>query len=80
MFDNDLLSHDDFICGTDLDMREMIKDLYYIDVPMKFDYLYFEDLCNKTPELRNFIEFPEPKEKNNFWVKLFRMEGVSNVM
>ena len=77
VFDNDLLSHDEFICGTDFELDRMLRDLYYIDVPMKFDLPYFDDMVATNPLLKENITFPDIKEKNNFWLKLYRMEGVT---
>ena len=71
-----MLSHDDFICGTDIDISVMLRDTYYLNIPMKFDSSYFEDIASKKPDLKNVIYFPDDKEKNNFWIKCFQMDGV----
>lgn len=57
----------------------MISDLYYLDVPMTFDKFYFDDLVNSTPELKDHIDFPDKSQKNDFWVKMFKMEGVKSL-
>lgn len=77
VFDNDILSHDDFICGADINIGTMVRDLYYLNIPMKFDLNYFEDLAKENPSLKEDIYFPDKNERTNFWVKCYRFEGVN---
>jgi hypothetical protein len=79
VFDNDILSHDDFICGNEIDLSEMIRDLYLLNIPLKYDTAYFNDICDLYPglKLKDVIEFENPRqEKTTFWLKCFRTENV----
>lgn len=81
VFDNDILSHDDFICGTDLDLTMMIEDIYNLNIPLKFDKTYFEDFVKFHPDLKNKIHFDYGnEEKAKFWIKCFRTEGVKSYL
>jgi hypothetical protein len=55
----------------------MIRDLYNLNIPLKFDISYFNDICEKYPRLKESIYFENPREeKTIFWMKCFRTENV----
>ncbi|MCQ2816272.1 MAG: hypothetical protein MJ252_03300 [archaeon] len=73
VFDNDLFSSDDYICGAKLELRDVLKIPRYLDVPIKFTRDYFKSL---TPEEKKTIggeiEFQNEKddpEGIKFWVQ-----------
>jgi hypothetical protein len=76
LMDNDLFSRDDYVSGAVLDIGRIIKDVYFLDVPIKFDRDYWEGL---TPQQKSGvpIEFKTDKsEREKFWLDLEKAGGV----
>ena len=72
VFDNDILSKDDFICGGRLNLYQLLNDVNVLDLPLKLNSDYYGSLPVEKQKLSN-IEFAgkdEDEEGNKFWVQL----------
>jgi hypothetical protein len=72
VFDNDFFSYDDYISGCVLNLARLIREVYSLDVPIKFDRDYWNGLSeNERKDVG--IEF---KDEDKFWVNLTRQGEV----
>ena len=72
VFDSDVISKDDFICGGRLNLYEILNDVNILDLPLKLSSSYYTSLPKEKQKLSN-IEFAgkdEDEEGNKFWVQL----------
>ena len=70
VFDSDIFSKDDFICGGRINLYEIINDVNRLDLPIKFNKDYFDSLPQEKKNGLN-IEFDNLEEEGNkFWVQL----------
>jgi hypothetical protein len=75
LMDNDFFSPDDYASGNTLNIARLVKDVYALDVPIKFNSDFYNALGTheKSPE----IEF-QKGEKEKFWLKLHKQTGNEN--
>ena len=72
VFDNDILSKDDYICGGRLNLYELLYDANILDLPIKLNSEYYFSLPKEKQKLSNveFVEKDEDEDGNKFWVQL----------
>lgn len=70
--DNDFFSSDDYLSGNSLQLAPIIRDVYDLDVPIKFNEPYWNGLPSENRGISE-IEF---KEKEKFWLKLHKQGPV----
>ena len=75
VFDNDFFSKDDFICGHDLDLGRLFKEVFHLDIPITFTKTYFEEIMKNLPKNED-IKFEDPKNKKKFWLQMYQHNDV----
>jgi hypothetical protein len=72
VFDRDIFSKDDFICGGRLNLFEIINDVNLLDFPLYLNNDYYSSLPKEKRKISNieFVEKSEDEEGNKFWVQL----------
>jgi len=74
VFDSDLFSKDDYICGARLNLAQIINDVNVLDIPLKLSSDYISGLPEERKNaLSSHIEFvgkDEDEEGVKFWVKM----------
>ncbi len=72
VFDNDILSKDDYICGGRLNLYELLNDVNVLDLPLKLSSDYYSSLPVEKQKLSNieFVAKGEDPEGVKFWVQL----------
>ncbi len=73
--DNDFFSFNDYLSGNSLQLRSLIRDVYELDVPIKFDRDYYDALPQASRESGDF-EFKDD-DKDKFWLKLYKQGAVN---
>ena len=70
VFDNDILSKDDFICGGRINLFQILNDVNILDIPLQLNKEYYDSLPRDKKNLTN-IEFIKDEDKlNKFWIQL----------
>ena len=64
-YDNDILSKDDYIGGTTIDLTSIITDVTYLDLPIHFTKTYIE-----SHHIPNIVFDDVDNEHNKFWLTL----------
>ena len=64
-YDNDILSKDDYIGGTTIDLTSIINDVTYLDIPIHFTKSYVE-----SHHIPNIVFDDVDTEHNKFWLTL----------
>ena len=75
--DNDFFSFNDYLSGNSLQLRTLIRDVYELDVPIKFDRDYYDAFPQASRESGD-IEFKDD-DKDKFWLKLYK-QGAVNII
>ena len=74
IFDRDIFSKDDFICGGRINLYEIINDVNLLDLPIKLNPEYFSSLSEEKQKKISNIEFviesEDKEDPNKFWVQL----------
>ena len=72
VFDSDILSKDDFICGGRLNLYELINDSNILDLPLHLSADYYGSLPPEKKKMSNieFVSKSEDAEGHKFWVRL----------
>jgi hypothetical protein len=70
--DNDFFSPDDYLSGNSLQLSSLIRDVYDLDVPIKFN----EDYWNGLPISSRGTSEITFKDKEKFWLKLYKQGPV----
>lgn len=74
VFDNDFFSFDDYISGCTLDLARIMKEVYYLDIPIKFSRSYWDGL---TAQEKQGLEIQfQDGEEDKFWINLKRQGDV----
>jgi Ca2+-dependent lipid-binding protein len=77
LMDNDFFSKDDYLAGSVFELGKLIKDVYALDVPIKFEKDYF-DALNPNEKGTKEIEFKtDEKETDKFWLQLYKQGQVN---
>ena len=75
-YDSDFIGSDDFICGTKLELRDVLKIPRYLDLPIKFTRNYYNSLSPEDKKtIGGGIEFmseADDKEGIKFWVQCMK--------
>ena len=75
VYDNDLFSSDDYICGAKLNIKNLVTIPKILDVPIKFTREYYNNLTQAEKDLYGQIEFmaaDEDIEGIKFWVQCYK--------
>ena len=75
VYDNDLFSSDDFICGATINIKNLITVPKYLDMPIKFTRDYYNGLSAEEKKAYEGIEFEpasEDPEGIKFWVQCYK--------
>ena len=79
VYDNDIFSSDDFICGAEINLQNLIVIPKNLDMPIKFNRQYFNSLpANERKEFYSNIRFEDSgydTEGIKFWVKCRKSNG-----
>ena len=77
VYDNDIFSSDDFICGAEIDLQNLVIIPKNLDMPIKFTKEYFNSLPNnERREMYDNIEFDnDDSEGIKFWVQCKKSNG-----
>jgi hypothetical protein len=70
LMDNDLFSKDDYVSGNVLNIGRIIKDVYALDIPVKFDKDYWDGLSPAEKAHTNIKFTNDKNEKDKFWFTL----------
>jgi hypothetical protein len=72
--DNDLFSFNDYLSSNQLDIGKILKYVYDLDIPLKFDKNFYDTLdANYQKNLD--IQFRDG-EKDKFWLQLYKQGTV----
>ena len=75
VYDNDLFSSDDYICGATINIKSLVTIPKYLDLPIKFTRQYYNDLSPEEKQMYTGIEWEDPKEDPEgikFWVQCYK--------
>ena len=77
VYDSDLFSKDDYICGARLNLSQIINDVNILDIPLKLSSDYVSSLPEERKNvLSSHIQFvgkDEDEEGVKFWVMMKKM-------
>jgi hypothetical protein len=76
LMDNDLLSYNDYLSSNQLEIGKILKYVYDLDIPLKFDKNFYETLDDNYRKNLD-IEFRD-QEKDKFWLQLYKQGSVRN--
>ena len=70
-FDNDILAKDDFLSGARLNIKNIVKDVNSLDLPIKFTSDYYSNLPENCKNVGNieFLNSDEDEEGVKFWIQ-----------
>ena len=74
VYDKDIFSSDDFICGAKIDISNLIMIPKDLDLPVVFNPDYLKDCSEKEKEKYNNIEFLSKSDddtQKKFWVQCY---------
>ena len=75
VYDKDIFSSDDYICGTVLDMKNLINIPKYLDIPITLNKNYYNGLTVDEKKIFGDIEFlshEDDPEGIKFWVQCYK--------
>ena len=75
VYDNDLFASDDYICGAEIDLKQILKIPKDLDVPITFNKQYYDSLSPSENALYSGIEFmskDEDETQTKFWVQCYK--------
>ena len=75
VYDNDLFSTDDYICGATIDFKSLLDVPKLIDLPVKFTRDYYQNLTEEEKRPFGEIEFltkDDDEEGIKFWVQCYK--------
>ena len=75
VYDKDIFSSDDYICGATIDMKNLINIPKYLDIPLQLNRDYYNGLTLEEKKTLGAIEFV-PREDDpdgtKFWVQCYK--------
>jgi hypothetical protein len=82
LYDKDIIGSDDYICGQELDIGDIVKIPKLLDIPYKFTKKYYDALsenekkkfCSKPIEFEDQTEDPKGEK---FWVQCVKEDAPS---
>ena len=75
VYDNDLFSTDDYICGATIDVKSLLEVPKLIDLPAKLTRDYYQNLSDEEKRPFGEIEFlskSDDEEGIKFWVQCYK--------
>ena len=69
VFDNDILSKDDYICGGRINLYQILNDVNILDIPLQLNSDYYNSLPKEKQTLTN-VEFIKEDDLDKFWIQL----------
>lgn len=72
VMDKDFFSPDDYLSGNSLQLAHLIKDVYELDIPIKFNKNFWDGL---PAAIRGTSEI-QFKDNDKFWLKLYKQGPV----
>ena len=70
VFDNDILSKDDYICGGRINLFQIINDVNILDIPLSLNKDYYKSLPKEKQTLTNIEFIKEDDNIDKFWIQL----------
>ena len=70
VFDNDILSKDDYICGGRINLFQIINDVNILDIPLTLNKDYYKSLPKEKQNLTNIEFIKEDDNIDKFWIQL----------
>ena len=72
VFDNDIFSKDDYICGGTINIYQILNDANILDIPLQLNEDYYSCLPKEQQRMSNviFAEKEEEEDSYKFWVQL----------
>ena len=72
VFDNDIFSKDDYICGGTINIYQILNDANILDIPLQLNEDYYSCLPKEQQKMSNviFAEKEEEEDSYKFWVQL----------
>jgi Ca2+-dependent lipid-binding protein len=70
VFDNDILSKDDYICGGRINLYQILNDVNILDIPLQLNEDYYKSLPREKQVLSNIEFVKEDDNLNKFWIQL----------
>jgi hypothetical protein len=74
VYDKDLFSSDDYICGSELDISNLIMIPKDLDLPILFNQHYYKNIPESERNKYNNVEFLSKLEDNEqikFWIQCY---------
>ena len=75
VYDKDIFSSDDFICGSTINMKDIINIPKLLEMPVGLTRDFYEDLSREEKETLGEIEFLSPEDDEEgikFWVQCYK--------
>ena len=75
VYDKDIFASDDFISGAKLNLKDLVMIPKHLDMPIKFNREYYQDLSEDKKKLYGDIEFLKKSEDEDgikFWVQCYK--------
>ena len=70
VFDNDILSKDDFICGGRINLYQILNDVNVLDIPLQLNKDYYKSLPKEKQNLTNIEFIKDDDDLDKFWIQL----------
>ena len=71
-YDKDIFSSDDFICGSQINITNLLMIPKDLNLPIKFNKDYYSECSEKEKEKYKNIEFLSGDDENKFWVQCYK--------
>ena len=74
VYDKDLFSSDDYICGSEIDISNLIMIPKDLDLPIVFDKNYYKSISEVEKEKYKNIQFLskfDDADENKFWIQCY---------
>ena len=75
VYDKDIFSSDDYMCGTTIDMKDIVNIPKLLEMPIGLTRDFYEDLTKEEKEKLGDIEFLSPEDDEEgikFWVQCYK--------
>ena len=75
VYDKDIFASDDYICGTTLNLEDIVKIPKLLEMPVGLTRDFYEDLTKEEKERIGEIEFLSPEDDEEgikFWVQCYK--------
>ncbi len=82
VYDKDIFSSDDYMCGGEINMKDIINIPKLLDMPISLTSDFYDDLSPKEKETLGEIEFLSPEDDEDgikFWLQCYKGRKESGV-